>query len=318
MSRSQIVMFWFLSTNDSKYFGIAFNDKMRVFFKKVIGFGVERKTTKSEEKKIQMLNFACVFWVIFALFLIVKFSLFAESPFPIILYHIHVVIVLILIIWLQLYNKYRLARVSFIVLQLINVFLISNFFKPGVLAEYFCILIPLFTIYLIDNKFIQYGALLVSMLFFFVPEMFYQHYPKYMFGSGATLGLFLAPFIMIKYLMHLNSKKERSLEIQKNVAVKDKNIIDQQRIELEELNRFQSHFFINISHEIRTPLTLILGKTDELKEHEVSKYNPALAKTIDQIDIQSNKIRQIVDDVIDLAKMNTNQFRFNTISFQMH
>ncbi len=284
---------------------------MKSFLKKIIKSGIERHTSKSEEKKIKMLNSSCIFWILFAIFLIAKFIMFKDSPIPIVVYHIIVILTLVSIILFQRYRRLMMARVSFIFLQIINVFLISNCFKPGVLAEYFYILIPLFTIYLIDNKFIQYGSLFFSMLFFYLSGIFFHYYPKNMFGSGAAIGLFLAPFIMIKYLMYLNVTKERSLELQKNKAIKDKNTIDRQRLRLEELNKFQSHFFINISHEIRTPLTLILGESEILKDHDITKYNPELANSINHIKKQSKKIQQIVDDVIDLAKMDSKQYKLS-------
>ncbi len=285
---------------------------MKFFFKHIFDIGITENIPKTEEKKIRMLNAACAFWILFAIFLIVKFILFDAYPLEISLFHCFTILILILIIFIQKKMLFFTARILFLVLLYTNLFLIANYFKTSVLVEYFYILVPLFTVYFTNNQKIQYGSLALSILLFYIPPKYWNHYPEFVFGSGSFLGVFLAPFIMIKYLMNLNTSNEKYLEIQKNTALTDKNIIDEQRRELEELNRFQSQFFINISHEIRTPLTLILGKADVLKEHDVAKYNRELSKTIDQIGTQSNKIRQIVDDVIDLAKMNSNQVKLNT------
>ena len=284
---------------------------MEVFFKRILDIGVTNNISKKETKKIKMLNISCVFWVFFALFLIAKFLIFDANPLPISLFHCLTIVLLILIIYIQKLGKFLKARILFIAFLFINLFLISNYFKPSVLAEYFYILIPVFTLYFINNNKIQYVALVLSIILFYLPNQYWNHYPEFVFGSGNFLGVFLAPFLIIKYLMNLNTINETSLEIQKNAALEDKNIINDQHKKLEELSRFKSQFFINISHEIRTPLTLILGSADALNEHEVYQYNKSVRDIANNINKQSKKIQTIVDDVIDLAKMNTNQFNLN-------
>ena len=284
---------------------------MKSFFQSIFDIGITNNISKMKEKKIRMLNVACVFSILFSFFLITKFFLLDINPIEISLFHFFIILGQIFIIYLQKIRRFFLARISFLALLFIEVFSIANYFKPSILVEYFYILIPLFTIYFINTKKIQYVSLVVSILFFYVPNQYLNHYPESMFGYGSFLGVFLAPFIMIKYLMTMNTKNEQSLEIQKNAAIKDNDIIKEQRKELEELNKFQSKFFINIAHEIRTPLTLILGRSDELMEYDVTKYNKKISNIVYGIHKQAKDIQTIVDDILDLAKMSTNQFQLN-------
>jgi DNA-binding response OmpR family regulator/nitrogen-specific signal transduction histidine kinase len=98
-------------------------------------------------------------------------------------------------------------------------------------------------------------------------------------------------------------KNEKRLQEQKNIALNDKELIENQQKELLDLHNFQNQFFINIAHEIRTPLTIIKGNINRLKSEDES-----IGETLKT---QSNKIQRIVKDVMDLTKMDTNEFSLN-------
>ncbi len=100
---------------------------------------------------------------------------------------------------------------------------------------------------------------------------------------------------MISYFKNLNSKNEKALE--------------ERTQELETINNFQSQFFINISHEIRTPLTLINGDIEQLKNYEYKV--PQLKKIQQDLHTEVTKITDMVNDVLDLSKMETSNFNLN-------
>ncbi len=75
---------------------------------------------------------------------------------------------------------------------------------------------------------------------------------------------------------------------------------------LKELDKSKSNFFTNISHEIRTPITLIKGYVEELNTNN-NKENDIK----NSINKQVSNITEMVDSVLDLAKMQTADFNIS-------
>ncbi len=76
--------------------------------------------------------------------------------------------------------------------------------------------------------------------------------------------------------------------------------IEAARKEAEEANRAKSEFLANISHEIRTPLNSIVGFTD-LLESRVN--NPEDLNYIHSIQMSSNNLLRLINDILDLSKI---------------
>ncbi|MGY5355282.1 hybrid sensor histidine kinase/response regulator transcription factor [Wenyingzhuangia sp. IMCC45467] len=192
----------------------------------------------------------------------------------------------ILLVFYFLYKRQQTAAlVLFISLVLITTILFTNVLSPAKYAEYFYIFVAPLILIFTEKKVLIYFGFIVSYLAFIIPNKFYHIYPdEYYQDDYFAFILFIIVFFLVYYFKSINSKNEKLLEIKTK--------------ELEELNQFQSQFFINISHEIKTPLTLIRGQADKIKETKVKR----------KIDVQINNIQKIVDDVIDLSKMSNNSF----------
>jgi signal transduction histidine kinase len=73
--------------------------------------------------------------------------------------------------------------------------------------------------------------------------------------------------------------------------------------ELLAANRAKSEFLANISHELRTPLNAIVGFADLLRDGVYGELNPRQAGPVQRIEASATHLRQLVDQILDLAKI---------------
>lgn len=76
---------------------------------------------------------------------------------------------------------------------------------------------------------------------------------------------------------------------------------------IRELDETKTRFFNNISHEFRTPLTLIKSPLEKLKTIDIS---PERQKMLDLIEKNSNRLMELVDQLLMLSKLESKEVRF--------
>lgn len=116
-----------------------------------------------------------------------------------------------------------------------------------------------------------------------------------------AIASYILIFCSIMYAFFQYESKKRKLRNQLLLEKKE-------ALRFKELDKFKSDFFTNISHEIRTPLTLINGLVSDL---DLSNNNTSSSLKDIQLKIkkQSNIITGMVDNVLDLAKMQSSDFK---------
>jgi signal transduction histidine kinase/CheY-like chemotaxis protein len=81
--------------------------------------------------------------------------------------------------------------------------------------------------------------------------------------------------------------------------------------ELIHSNRLKDRFLANISHELRTPLNAILGMTQGLKEGAFGPIEPRQLTALNTIDRNGANLLALIDDVIELAKIEAGQLELH-------
>lgn len=84
----------------------------------------------------------------------------------------------------------------------------------------------------------------------------------------------------------------------------------------EESDRLKSAFLANMSHEIRTPVNGIVGFTQLLRDQEYSQEEQE--EFFDIIDLNSSQLLQIINDIIDISKIEANQLNINEQTFSLN
>ncbi|WP_170113408.1 hybrid sensor histidine kinase/response regulator transcription factor [Ahniella affigens] len=102
----------------------------------------------------------------------------------------------------------------------------------------------------------------------------------------------------------------RARELGAQVAERTETI-RQQRDELAEQSAARTRFFANVSHEFRTPLTLMIGPLQALRERARANHDPDSAKLADTALKNSAQMQHLVDEVLDLHRLEAGQIKLH-------
>ena len=272
--------------------------KITKLYSDITNIGATDKLSKLEMKRVRLLNIFISNWFLIELVLITEDYLSRVDPSLQVFIHSGSIIGLLTTLFLQYKRKFLSARILFFSLILYSNFMFCNFAERGGYIEYFYIVVPVFLLLFTNNKYLLYSVFIISYLLFVIPIHIFPIYPEGTFGSPVLILIqFIIFFFLVQYF--------------KNANIKSEEILENQRKQLEELNEFQSQFFINVSHEIRTPLTLIKGEVDRLELLKGTTYEKEGFDIKNRLNKQVNKIKTIVDDVLDLAKMKEANFKIS-------
>ncbi|MCD6201919.1 MAG: PAS domain S-box protein [Bacteroidales bacterium] len=125
-------------------------------------------------------------------------------------------------------------------------------------------------------------------------------------------------------LASISGIKNEKGEIVYYVAIKE-DITERKKAELEltkakeraeESDRLKTAFLANMSHEIRTPLNAIIGfanilQSDQLEEKQKEEY-------FSLINLSSQSLLKLIDDIIDVAKIEAKHIRIASHSFDLN
>jgi signal transduction histidine kinase len=83
--------------------------------------------------------------------------------------------------------------------------------------------------------------------------------------------------------------------------------LEQDKNELQKLDKLKSSFLANVSHELRTPMTAITGYTDLLLDKVDGPINEEQEKSLKIIASHSRHLMQLINNILDISKMETGE-----------
>jgi signal transduction histidine kinase len=106
--------------------------------------------------------------------------------------------------------------------------------------------------------------------------------------------------------------KERTRELANALAE-----LDDKSRELEAASKHKSEFLADMSHELRTPLNAISGFSQVLRKQLLGEINEKQAEYLDDILASSRHLLSLIDDVLDLAKVEAGQIELEVMPFSL-
>ena len=85
---------------------------------------------------------------------------------------------------------------------------------------------------------------------------------------------------------------------------------------LQAASELERNFLMTVSHELRTPLTAIRGHVEALLEGVVEDEE-ARTSSLDTISLEAQRLERLVDDILDLAKLDTRRFTLRSEEVDM-
>ena len=83
--------------------------------------------------------------------------------------------------------------------------------------------------------------------------------------------------------------------------------------ELKQLDKFKSQFFANITHELKTPLAMILSPLELMSSGDMGHFSEEQSATIQTIHRNGMKLLKLIQDLLDLSKLEESRIRLRVI-----
>jgi signal transduction histidine kinase len=115
--------------------------------------------------------------------------------------------------------------------------------------------------------------------------------------------------LQAELLDHTNKELERHNMDLEEIVMKRTEEYRLAKEKAEESDNLKSAFLANMSHEIRTPLNAIVGFSELLTSEKSNNVEPKSRQFYDIIRQSSNDLLRLIDDIIDIAKIESAQLQ---------
>ena len=128
-----------------------------------------------------------------------------------------------------------------------------------------------------------------------------------LWGYGLLIVLLLTGFVFVIMLLHRTQESE-------NTVVELNKKLQKALEKAETASVEKSNFLFNMSHDIRTPMNAVIGMTSLIR-HDAGNKDKVIEYT-DKIDISSQHLLGIINDILDMSKIEAGKtvFKYNDFS----
>ena len=113
----------------------------------------------------------------------------------------------------------------------------------------------------------------------------------------------------------LRSSNEKQLQESKSREAELEKQVTERTSELLETQKYRQQFLANMSHEIRTPMNAVMGMTSLLLDQQPRNDQQAYLEGIKK---SSEVLLYIINDILDLSKIEAGKMELEQIDFSLH
>ncbi len=201
--------------------------------------------------------------------------------------------------WLTIkYRKTRLA--SWILAVVLNVVIFPAIFILSAGMESgtpIWLVLGIVYIFLLFQGKEFYIALAMSLVSFFITYHVSCNFPNVLSPAASRFFSFADSFVT---LICVSCMIGFFIKVQTTTYQNDRDIIEKQKEEIEQIARSKDTFFANMSHEIRTPINTIIGLNEMTLREDVSDE---IAENSINIQNASKMLLTTINDILDLSKL---------------
>jgi signal transduction histidine kinase/ActR/RegA family two-component response regulator len=168
------------------------------------------------------------------------------------------------------------------------------------------------------------NKVIFSILFSLVVGLFSFFLYHFTFVNSIGIGFIIFIFSLFLSLLNINKRSskvdkvdnddEEDSDVKYRLLEKKFKAISEKAEMLEHEIKSTELFLASMSHEIRTPLNGIIGMTEVLDEMPLSREQKEYVSIIRE---SSNNLRVIVNDVLDVSKLNAGKMELESIPFDL-
>ncbi|QHV95751.1 response regulator [Spirosoma endbachense] len=222
---------------------------------------------------------------------------------------------------ISLYKAANLYILSGSAQVVISIYL-SNGFQSPVL--FWSCLIPVYAFWLLNKKYAIFW-LLVSIsipILFLILDIFnfkFSNNYDFYYENHKVWALLVCLFLIINIFFvvyDFEVKKKNAID---EVNVKNEELrlalirLEAAKSELELAEKHKDLFIAQMSHEMRTPMNAIMGVGELLKTSDKKEQD----ELVDILNRSSKHLLYIIEDILDITKIQTGKFQFQTLGFDL-
>jgi len=115
----------------------------------------------------------------------------------------------------------------------------------------------------------------------------------------------------------VRAKVQMFVELAQQKALLESHVEELERLrhEADAANLAKSQFLANMSHEIRTPLAAVMGFAEMISKSETTEKDKE--ECSEAIKRNGNLLMRLIDDLLDLSKIEANRFELENVSFSL-